>query len=71
MPFQYLTNFPMDEALQKYQRELAARGMTYKTENVKTTEALSAGSPRRRFMQESARRITTPALWTALRWMPR
>ncbi len=40
MPFQYLTNFPLDEAAQTYLDALKSRGMAYKTETIPTTAAL-------------------------------
>jgi putative molybdopterin biosynthesis protein len=40
MPFQYLTNIPLDEAVQTYLAALQSRGMTYKTEIVSTSNAL-------------------------------
>ncbi|NPV42041.1 MAG: molybdopterin biosynthesis protein [Anaerolineae bacterium] len=40
MPFQYLTNFPLDEAAQIYLDALASRGLTYKTETIPVTAAL-------------------------------
>jgi putative molybdopterin biosynthesis protein len=40
MPFQYLTNFPLDEAAQTYLDTLASRGLTCKTESIPVTAAL-------------------------------
>lgn len=40
MPFQYLTNFPLDEAAQTYLDTLASRGMTCKSESIPVTAAL-------------------------------
>ena len=40
MPFQYLTNKPLDEAVQIYLDALQAKGMTYQTETIATQEAL-------------------------------
>lgn len=40
MPFEYLTNIPLDEALRKYLAVLNEHGLTYSTENVPTTSAL-------------------------------
>lgn len=40
MPFQYLTNIPLDQALKTYRDALKMRGMTYQTETVKVSDAL-------------------------------
>ena len=40
MPFQYLTNKPLDEALHTYLDVLQSKGMIYKTEIISTQEAL-------------------------------
>ena len=40
MPFQYLTNMPLDEALKTYLDALITRGLTYKTESMHTSKAL-------------------------------
>ena len=40
MPYQYLTNLPMDEARDKYLQSLNERGLLYKTENITTVDAL-------------------------------
>lgn len=40
MPFQYLTNMPLGEALKTYLDVLKARGMAYKTESVHTSGTL-------------------------------
>lgn len=40
MPFEYLTNVPLDEALKKYLIALNDHGLTYMTENVPATNAL-------------------------------
>jgi hypothetical protein len=69
MPFQYLTNFPLDEAAQIYLDALASRGLTYKTETIPVTAALGRITAKRS-TPKSARRIITPALWTVSPWMP-
>lgn len=40
MPFQYLTNVPLDEALTTFLEVLRTRGITHTTEPVRTTDAL-------------------------------
>jgi putative molybdopterin biosynthesis protein len=40
MPFNYLTNTPLDEAVKKYLDVLVARGLRYKTESIRTQDAL-------------------------------
>lgn len=40
MPFQYLTNFPLDEAARTYLDALQSRGLSYKAETIPVTAAL-------------------------------
>ncbi len=40
MSFEYLTNIPLDEAIEKYLATLKERGLTYTTENINTVSAL-------------------------------
>ena len=40
MPFTYLTNTPLDEAVKKYLEALTAHGLCYKTESIGTQDAL-------------------------------
>jgi putative molybdopterin biosynthesis protein len=40
MPFQYLTNFPLDEAARTYLDALRSRGLSYKSETIPVTAAL-------------------------------
>ena len=41
MPYQYLTNIPLDEARQTYLDALKTRGLTHKVENILTINALN------------------------------
>lgn len=42
MPFQYLTNVSLDDALKTYLDALKSQGITYKTESIRTTDALGS-----------------------------
>ena len=52
MNYEYLTNLPPDEAVTRYLAFLDARGMTYRTERVRTQDALM--------------RVTAEAVYAAL-----
>lgn len=41
MPFQYLTNIPLEEARKTYLDQLIARGLNYRGETIPTTDALN------------------------------
>ena len=54
MPFQYLTNMPLDEALTTYLDALITRGLTYKTESIYTSKALGRITSRAVYAKISA-----------------
>lgn len=41
MPFQYLTNFPLDEAVETYLAALRSHGLAYRTETIPMADALN------------------------------
>jgi putative molybdopterin biosynthesis protein len=54
MPFQYLTNFPLDDAVQTYLDALSTRGLTYKTEKIPIGLALGRITARAVYAKISA-----------------
>lgn len=46
MPFEYLSNTPLDEAISQYRNELRSQGLTYQVETIETRNALGRMSAR-------------------------
>ncbi len=70
MPFEYLTNIPLDEAVKKFLAVLNEHGLTYSTENVPTTSALGRITSRAVYAQICAPHYNACAM-DGSPWMPK